>query len=283
MSVDIMGHETILVQSREDLDRFASIIDGQTIVTFDVEGIRLSRTGAPTLATFGVQADGVVIVFVFDLFVSSVDYFNDQIAIIKNILQDLSIIKIIHDCRNDSDALNEFFQITLRGIMDTSVYDMLIRKEKFRQNLNNTLKSYDCDVNDLRNKPKDFYVNNPTYWAERPLTEEQIKCASADVSFLFQLRERILSRLPLNHDIIRAASERAADEFRSMRCLIDIDVPEEKMGSVFGKNRAVIKKIQKETGALVNDYGTGFRVLAKDDRSAEAAKKMILARFEGRK
>ena len=278
-----MGHETILVQSREDLDRFASIIDGQTIVTFDVEGIRLSRTGAPTLATFGVQADGVVIVFVFDLFVSSVDYFNDQIAIIKNILQDLSIIKIIHDCRNDSDALNEFFQITLRGIMDTSVYDMLIRKEKFRQNLNNTLKSYDCDVNDLRNKPKDFYVNNPTYWAERPLTEEQIKCASADVSFLFQLRERILSRLPQNHDIIRAASERAADEFRSMRCLIDIDVPEEKMGSVFGKNRAVIKKIQKETGALVNGYGTGFRVLAKDDRSAEAAKKMILARSEGSK
>lgn len=278
-----MEHETILVQSREDLDRFASIIDGQTIVTFDVEGIRLSRTGAPTLATFGVQADGVVIVFVFDLFVSSVDYFNDQIAIIKNILQDLSIIKIIHDCRNDSDALNEFFQITLRGIMDTSVYDMLIRKEKFRQNLNNTLKSYDCDVNDLRNKPKDFYVNNPTYWAERPLTEEQIKCASADVSFLFQLRERILSRLPLNHDIIRAASERAADEFRSMRCLIDIDVPEEKMGSVFGKNRAVIKKIQRETGALVNVYGTGFRVLAKDDRSAEAAKEMILTTFEGSK
>jgi ribonuclease D len=279
-----MEHETIFVQSREDLDRFESIIDGQTSVAFDVEGIRLSRTGAPTLATLGIHADGAVVIFLFDLFVKdNVDYYDDQIAILRNVLQDLSVIKIIHDCRNDSDALNEYFGIALRGIMDTSVYDMFIRGSNFRQSLNNTLKSYDCDVNELRDKPKDFYVNNPRYWANRPLSQEQIKCASADVSFLFQLRERILSRSSLDLEVVQAASERAADEFRSLRFLLDIDVPAAQMGLVIGKNRAGIEKIRKETGALVNDYGTGFRILAKDDLTAQLAKKMIVTRFKGRK
>jgi ribonuclease D len=278
-----MEHETVFIQSREDLDRFSSILDGQTSVTFDVEGIRLSRTGAPTLATFGVQADGVVVVFVIDLFVKDAEYYNDQIAILKNILEDLSVTKIIHDCRNDSDALNEFFKIKLRGIMDTSVYDMSIRGSSFRQSLNNTLKSYDCEVNELRDKPKDFYVNNPRYWATRPLSEEQIECASADVSFLFQLRERILPRLSLDLEVVQAASERAADEFRSLRFMENVDVPKELMGLVFGKNCAGIEKIRTETGALVNNYGTGFRILARDDRTAQLAKKMIVARSKGRK
>jgi ribonuclease D len=278
-----MEHETVFIQSREDLDRFSSILDGQTSVTFDVEGIRLSRTGAPTLATFGVQADGVVVVFVIDLFVKDAEYYNDQIAILKNILEDLSVTKIIHDCRNDSDALNEFFKIKLRGIMDTSVYDMSIRGSSFRQSLNNTLKSYDCEVNELRDKPKDFYVNNPRYWATRPLSEEQIECASADVSFLFQLHERILPRLSLDLEVVQAASERAADEFRSLRFMENVDVPKEVMGLVFGKNCAGIEKIRTETGALVNNYGTGFRILARDDRTAQLAKKMIVARSKGRK
>lgn len=278
-----MEHEIVLVKSREDLDRFVSLVDGQTSVTFDVEGIRLSRTGAPTLATIGVQADGVVVVFLFDLFVKEWDFYDDQIVILKNVLQDLSVIKIIHDCRNDSDALNEFCKITLRGIMDTSVYDMFIRGSTIRQSLNNTLKSYGCDVNNLRNKPKDFYVNNPRYWANRPLTEEQIECASADVSFLFQLREKILSRLTLSHEVVQAASELSAGEFRSLRHLVDIDVPTEYMGLVFGKNRAGIEKIRTETGALVNDYGTGFRILAKDYRTAQAAKTLIMEKLKGKK
>lgn len=276
-----MEHQTILVESMEDLNRFETIIEGQTLLTFDLEGIRLSRTGQPTLATIGAERDGLVIVFLFDLFDETLVCYHEQMAMIKTVLENSSVIKIVHDCRQDSDALNEFLGITLAGVMDTSVYDMLIRQSNIRLNLNRTLESYDCGVNELRTKPADFYVNNPRYWATRPLTEEQKECASADVSFLFQLRDRIMSRVA-DPAAAQASSEKAADEYRSLRFLIDVDVEPSRIALVIGKKHAGIEKIRNESGAVVNCNGTTFRILAKDQRTADSAHKMILAKLKAK-
>lgn len=220
-----VGYETTLVSSYEELASFVRAIDGKTSLSFDLEGVRLSRTGTATLAAVGVNGGLRVHVFLFDLISHAAEYYSQQMSVLKSILEDAAIIKIIHDCRQDSDSLNEFFEIRLRGVFDSSVYNMMINQTADRTNLNRTLESYSCQINAGRTQPHNFYIQNPTYWADRPLTEEKIAYAAADVSSLFELHEKMLSRvIPERTEEMRAASESALDFFRSLRHLKDIQV-----------------------------------------------------------
>ena len=233
--------------------------------------------------TIGVSSEAAVTVYLFDLLDESCKVLYDrQIGLLKGFLEDASVIKIIHDCRQDSDSLNEFFHITLRGVFDTSVYHMSILGLPSRNNLNDTLRNYSCKVNSARHD-RDFYITHPNYWAERPLTAAHIACAAADVSSLFDLHERMLSHPffedgSVRLDDIRAKSERALDEFRSLRFEGTVGVPQHKLGLVIGKGGSVINSLQQLSGAMISKNLTGFKILGKDKETVERAKKMILSK-----
>jgi ribonuclease D len=155
-------HQTTLVSSHHDLDDFVSATEDQKFLTLDAEGVFLSRTGKATLVTVGVNDGARVRVFLFYLIDEIAEYSARLRSILKEILEDASTIKIIHDCRQDSDSLNEFFGIKLAGVFDTSIYHMIVNNTESRENLNNTLATYGCDINPHR-KPRDFYNLHPTY------------------------------------------------------------------------------------------------------------------------
>jgi ribonuclease D len=275
-------HQTTLVSSHHELDDFVSAVKGQKLLVLDAEGVDLSRTGKATLVTVGVN-DGVrVRVFLFDLIDETAEYSTRLLSILKEILEDSSTIKIIHDCRQDSDSLNEFFGIKLAGVFDTSIYHMMVNNTESRENLNNTLGTYGCDINPNR-KPRDFYNQHPNYWADRPLTEDHIACASADVSSLFELREKLLERVTdKKADKMKNSSEEALDEFRSLRYCDNVPVPQYQVGRVIGHRGSNIVHIEKTTGAKVsrNSKG-GFVVMAKDQAALDSAKRIILRKASG--
>lgn len=284
--IENSSHETTLVTTLEDLNEFELAIEGKEFLVIDAEGVDLSRTGRPTLFAVGVSNGVTVHVFLFDL-LEKIDetFFEREISTLKTVLEDASVTKIIHDCRQDSDALNEFHQITLRGVFDTSVYNMQLLHTSSRDNLNNTLAHYHCTINPGR-KDRDFYINNPNYWANRPLTADQITCAAADISSLFDLREKMLVPLALLSTeriaAIKALSEKALDEFRSMRFHDVVAVPKYQLGRVIGTRGSVIAAIQTRTGAMISKNLTGFKVLGKDQATVDLAKRTILDKAAGR-
>ena len=275
-----VSHLTTLVTSQERLEEFLLTANEHLLLAFDVEGVCLSRTGQATLIAIGIHDRERVRVFLFDLLDETTEFFTKQMSILKCYLEDASVIKIVHDCRQDSDSLNEFFNIRVAGVFDTSIYNMLITGSAARDNLNHTLANYGCEINRGRNKPQNFYLENPTYWGSRPLSADQMTCASADVSSLFELREKLLHNLPPGSiEVMQKASENALDEYRSLRYLEDVVVPKEKMGRVIGVGGSGIEKIRSSTGAIVSTCGGGFRIMAKDKCSIENAKKMITTKL----
>ena len=272
-----LTHETTVIRDHIDLDRFEAAIEGMNLLTFDAEGVDLSRIGQATILSIGVLNEDHVQVFVFDLLQKDdTDFYAREIGIMSKVLEDPSVIKIIHDCREDSDALNTFHNIRLTGVFDTSIYNMRIKGVEKRDNLNNTLSHYGCDINSIRNKPKGFYDMNPTYWADRPLTEEQIEWAGGDVASLFKLRERLLEAVPAGKlEAIQRASEYALSDLRSMGYHTIVKVAKSSVGKVIGKMGCNIQSIEDQSGAFISNSLRGFLVVAGSQASLNEAKDLI--------
>lgn len=87
----------------------------QVVVSFDCEGINLGAKGRLTLVQLGTIRGEA---FIFDL-LTCPEMIND--GGIKSLLENDNVIKIIHDCRNDSVNLYTQFNILLRNVFDTQV------------------------------------------------------------------------------------------------------------------------------------------------------------------
>lgn len=275
--LDVLDGGMMLVSSHEDLDDFESAVEEASLIAFDAEGVSLSRTGPPTLATFGVQEGEKVQAFLFDLLDNTAVYWARQLCILKRVLEDAAVVKIIHDCRQDSDSFNEFFNIKLAGVFDTSVFYKTIQNEVSRASLNSVLDTFALATNSKR-KSRDFYGAHPKYWADRPLTRDHLVCASGDVVSLFVLREKMIDQYPeiYNSEIFKQETEDAADEFRSLRWVQTVVVSQSSMGSVIGTRGSVIAEIERTSGAKVSkNSASSFIVMAKDQRMMDKAVHLI--------
>jgi exonuclease 3'-5' domain-containing protein 1 len=89
--------------------------DDCVIISFDCEGVNLGVKGQLTIIEIGTIRGEA---FIFDL-----QQCPQLIADggLKSILEDENIIKIIHDCRNDSYNLYTQYNVLLRNVFDTQV------------------------------------------------------------------------------------------------------------------------------------------------------------------
>ncbi|RHY24150.1 hypothetical protein DYB32_009107 [Aphanomyces invadans] len=82
------------------------------IVGLDCEGVALGRTGMICLVSLSVGSR----VFLFDILASP-----SLMQVLKPLLECPSTLKVMHDCRKDSDALFHQFGIVLTNVFDTQV------------------------------------------------------------------------------------------------------------------------------------------------------------------
>lgn len=87
----------------------------QVVVSFDCEGINLGSKGQLTLLEIGTTRGEA---FIFDV-LSCPEVITD--GGLKALLESENVIKVIHDCRNDSANLFNQYNITLRNVFDTQV------------------------------------------------------------------------------------------------------------------------------------------------------------------
>jgi exonuclease 3'-5' domain-containing protein 1 len=89
--------------------------DECVIISFDCEGVNLGVKGQLTIIEIGTIRGEA---FIFDLQLCP-QLVSD--GGLKGILEDENIIKIIHDCRNDSFNLYAQYNVLLRNVFDTQV------------------------------------------------------------------------------------------------------------------------------------------------------------------
>jgi exonuclease 3'-5' domain-containing protein 1 len=275
-----------LVASLVDLDYFQQLVKNQLVIAFDAEGVNLSRLGDLTVVSIGVRTRQSVHVFLFDMITDDIELKTSQLTALKVILEDSSVEKIVHDCRQDSDALFTQADITLTNVFDSSIYVMRANKLERRLNLNNSLKLHDCLVNENRDDSHNIYKDNPTFWNTRPLTPFMIQYASKDVASLFDLRDKLLVLLAETQTTeefvaIQTESNKVISEYRGLTLYELVPVPPGCIGCIIGKGGAGIAKIEKRSGAMLSCcLEDSFLVLGDTQSKINKAKHEMMKSYE---
>ena len=210
-------------------------------VAFDCEGINLSRIGTVELISICFSS---LTVFLID-FGGTPDRIIEEH--VKRLFESNTIIKIIHDCRMDSDALFHRHGISLQNVHDTSCYHHAITGQEDKS-LNDVLVYNGIATNEHRDKS--VYQRNPNFWADRPLSPIMIDWATSDVDKLFTLA---LNQLKNMNDRAKIDAEHRSNEFvqsaRSMKIATNLRV--NKPGLFIGPRGSNIHSLQRRTKTIM--------------------------------
>ena len=301
-----------VIYSMAELEIFQLAAAGVDLVAVDCEGVNLSRFGSLTLVSVALDPFHI---YLFDIIQPDIELQVAQLDTLRGILENPVIMKLIHDCHQDSDALLTQQKIRLANVFDTSACILTLQKVKSislnikKTKLNDSLKQYDCPVNPNRDAGSNIYKENHAFWAERPLTEFMIAYASGleklllvlffflisklfickgDVGTLFDLHLKLLAEISRSSGStellasIMEESNRFLGEFRDLPLSLQVDVPKNKMWYVIGENGSGIARIESNSKTRVTRsvLQSGFMVYAASDADLQKAKNDIEASYQ---
>ncbi|XP_031840590.1 egl_like_exo domain-containing protein [Nomia melanderi] len=186
----VLQQTRVIVNPRESLQIIEDIInprkpppDGKIVVSMDCEGINLGVKGQLTLIQIGTMSGQS---YIFDLFTCPNII---QAGGLQKLLEHPNVIKVIHDCRNDSVNLYRQFNIMLNNVFDTQAAHAVLQFQETGKpvykvknvNLNTLCDHYGAPSNPLKEQLKSMYRCNQRYWCRRPLTRDMLIHASSDV------------------------------------------------------------------------------------------------------
>ncbi|RZF32426.1 hypothetical protein LSTR_LSTR001890 [Laodelphax striatellus] len=180
----VLSSTRVVVNVKESAQIVDEIMSqGDAIVSFDCEGINLGTKGQLTLFQVGTMRGQA---YIFDLITSPLLVTTGGL---KKLLEAENVVKVIHDCRNDSYNLYQQFGITLRNVFDTQAAYAVIQLQQTGQPvykaknvvLNTLCELYKAPVNPLKEQLKNIYRKDQRYWSRRPLSREMMIYASADI------------------------------------------------------------------------------------------------------
>ncbi|XP_074557445.1 uncharacterized protein LOC141813384 [Curcuma longa] len=253
--------------------------DKLIVIGFDCEGIDLCREGALCVMQVAL-ADAIYLV-------DAIDGHEALIQACKPALESTNILKVIHDCKRDSEALYFQYGIKLNNVFDTQIAYSLIEEHEGRKQSPNDYISFVglladpryCGVSYLeKEEVRDRLRKDPEFWTHRPMSEIMIRAAADDVRFFLHIYQKMMSKLnnkSLWHLALRSSlycrcfctndneyadwpslpalpEDLTAEGYSPEQEILSIlNVPRGKMGRVIGKRGASIQSVKECCGAEI--------------------------------
>ncbi|XP_064486922.1 egalitarian protein homolog [Ornithodoros turicata] len=186
-----------IVTRTKDCEAVVRRLMGLSAVAVDAEGVNLGPKGPVTLLQAGTATGEV---YIFDL-QSTPQLMNE--GKLKDLLESTNVVKVMHDCRNDSVALAQQFGIQLRNVFDTQAAHAVLQQQDAGRpvhkvknvSLNTLCALYGGPQNPRKEQMKSLYRRDQKFWSRRPLTEDMVFHAAFDVHCL----------LPIVYDALKGA------------------------------------------------------------------------------
>lgn len=234
-----------LVDQHGQVKDAIAAIKREELIAVDCEGVNLGRDGTLTLVTIGTRTN----TFLFDVLKLGARVFDRGL---REVLKDTKILKLLFDCRGDSDALWHLYKVRLTNVMDIQLMQVLYERrhpdekpqaqkdheKKFAQYGEKFKKQK--DLNEwpmIRGLAQciDWYLEDASIlatkrgcslshadgstdremWGKRPITNDMQLYAAVDVYVLFPLYEKF-ERGVTEDDLgkVRRGSERYLGFYR---------------------------------------------------------------------
>eukprot|EP00698_Gefionella_okellyi_P017579 TRINITY_DN5164_c0_g1_i1.p1 TRINITY_DN5164_c0_g1~~TRINITY_DN5164_c0_g1_i1.p1 ORF type:complete len:321 (-),score=75.51 TRINITY_DN5164_c0_g1_i1:644-1555(-) len=213
----------VLVEDLETLSRVAADLARCDVIGLDCEGRRLSRDGQLSLLQIFSPAHNNV--YLIDVLAPEIGLELLR-AYLGELLSSERVLKVMHDCRQDSDALFHLAKLKLNNVFDLQMGYNAVLKQQYEAHPKYTearpfkpsalpigfaklLKTY-CqqDFAEKEGVRQDM-IQNEQYWLQRPLIADQIAYASKDVQFLpkiyTQMKEQLLAANMQQAEVASAA------------------------------------------------------------------------------
>jgi exonuclease 3'-5' domain-containing protein 1 len=214
------------------------------LVALDIEGVDLGRNGQISLIQLSPSPAKC---FLLDVLGHDKD--SALVGWLRSLLESKSVLKIIHDCRMDSDALKYRLDIELTHCHDTSCWHLKLRGEP-DANLNTVLVANGIKPNTQRDSS--VYASNHAFWATRPLTSCMIEWAAGDVCSLFHVHAKQITA-PSHHQV---AAEALSETYLNLaRTASTETLCVHNPGAFIGRGGANLRALMKRTNTLVYPRG----------------------------
>ncbi|XP_054290269.1 egalitarian protein homolog [Macrosteles quadrilineatus] len=180
----IVQSTRVIANIKESLQIIEEVMrKSPSAISFDCEGINLGIKGQLTLFQIGLPSGQA---YIFDLITCPSLVTSGGL---QKLLESDNVIKVIHDCRNDSVNLYNQFGITLRNVFDTQAAHAVLQLQQTGKpvykvkniSLNALCELYEAPINPMKEQLKNVYRRDQRFWARRPLTREMMMFAAADV------------------------------------------------------------------------------------------------------
>ncbi|XP_052776793.1 uncharacterized protein LOC128214391 [Mya arenaria] len=179
------------------LDSIKQAILREPILALDCKGEDLSRKGELQLVSIATQEK----VYILDILKLKTSPFERGL---RDILEDKHILKLMFDCREDSDVLFHQFHVKLDGVIDIQLLEVIKRPGDIEDTSSRRCERhdevvplqslYDClvtySISKVMVKKKKNFMQNHIL-GDRPLAEEHKENANRDVALLFHLFEKL--------------------------------------------------------------------------------------------
>ena len=150
-------------------------------VALDCEGVRLGRFGRVCLLQLQSSSGRVLLC---DALRSGV------VEALAPLLESRRIVKVIHDCREDSAALFHQHGIQLHAVFDTQAAHAALERragrEAYQASASELLKEY-LGIEPEQTELKSRMLGDPELWARRPMAKDLVRYALHSVSHLLPL------------------------------------------------------------------------------------------------
>lgn len=258
---------TVFVDDEKTLALAIDALSRSRSIAFDAEGVKLSRVGALTIASFlCLDLPSPQPVYLVDIQVLGAErVFSKTLPSLRALIENPAITKVTFDCRSDSDALFHQYGVVLSGVLELQVLDQAVRLQKgeplpspslyvktgFLQSMSKVAERY-LKPYQYAEKQASPHRDDPEVWSRRPLSSEAKQYAANDAFMIKDLLDamfcvdidKVFLNGVLDHSaryerVFRESKEQVVDQESRMTEYPIVD------GNLLPKDRPVLERLTK--------------------------------------